>query len=290
MKPPPPFHPRSATALLAAALLCAGCSTSPNTAATSDKTDKAQAGAKDISLVKSPTDLSFLLSMSFVEAKSISTQQLEIPPYLKIAADSIQVFKYSPDGKPLKVRARGKVFLEMNFAESAKALCQEAFITEGEIILRGSPILQRGDSMVEGLDESTIFYLFGTSLRVIGLHKVNNQSQVASMMPTLGTWAAGPNPLLPPLTESAVPSSIRDSMQRAAEAEMLHQKTREIYGPADAPPATPPPAAQPEKGAEKPKSPPPPPAPTKKPVVEIRRAEPTKPSFWSRFKADKSRA
>lgn len=286
MNPSLQFKPRSAAALFAAAVLCVGCtSTNPKTAATPDKT---QTGPKDISLVKSPTDLSFLLSMSFVEAKSISTQQLEFPPYLKIAADSIQVFKYSADGKPLKARARGKVFIEMNFSEPAKALCQEAFITEDEIILRGSPILQRGGSMVEGLDDSTIFYLFGTSLRVIGLHKVNNQSEIASMMPTLGTWAAGPNPLLPPLTESAVPSSIRDSMQRAAEAEMLHQKTRELYGPADAPPATPPPA-QPQKDTDKPKSSPPPTV-TKKPVVEIRRAVPTKPSFWSRFKTDKSRA
>ncbi len=284
MNTPNQFNPRSAVALLAAALLCAGCS-SLNTAATADK---AQAASKDVTLVKSPTDLSFLLSMSFVEAKSISTQQLEFPPYIKIAADSIQVFKYSADGKPLKARARGKVFIEMNFNEPAKALCQEAFITESEIILRGSPILQRGGSMVEGLDESTIFYLFGTSLRVIGLHKVNNQNEIAALMPTLGTWAAGPNPLLPPLTESAVPSSIRDSMQRAAEAEMMHQKTRELYGPADAPPATPTPA-QSEKEADKPKSPPPPTV-TKKPIVEIRRAVPSKPSFWSRFKTDKSRA
>lgn len=282
------FNPGSAVALLATAVLCVGCS-SLKTADTSDKSATAdKAGSKDISLVKSPTDLSFLLSMSFVEAKSISTQQLEFPPYIKIAADSIQVFKYSPDGKPLKARARGKVFIEMNFNEPAKALCQEAFITEGEIILRGSPILQRGGSMVEGLDESTIFYLFGTSLRVIGLHKVNNQNEIASVMPTLGTWAAGPNPLLPPLTESAVPSTIRDSMQRAAEAEMLHQKTRELYGPADAPPATPAPS-QPEKATDKPKSPPPPTV-TKKPTVEIRRAIPSKPSIWNRFKTDKSRA
>lgn len=283
------FNPGSAVALLATAVLCVGC-TSLNTAATASKsaTPADKADTKDISLVKSPTDLSFLLSMSFVEAKSISTQQLEFPPYIKIAADSIQVFKYSPDGKPLKARARGKVFIEMNFSEPAKALCQEAFITGDEIILRGSPILQRGGSMVEGLDESTIFYLFGTSLRVIGLHKVNNQNEIASVMPTLGTWAAGPNPLLPPLTESAVPSTIRDSMQRAAEAEMLHQKTRELYGPADAPPATPAPA-QPEKATDKPK-PTPPPAVTKKPTVEIRRAVPSKPSFWHRFKTDKSRA
>lgn len=241
--------------------------------------------------MKSPTDLSFLLSMSFVEAKSISTQQLEFPPHLKIAADSIEVFKYGPDGKPKKARARGKVFIEMSFNESAKALCQEAYITDDEVILRGSPILQRGGSMVEGLDDSTIFYMFGSSLRVIGLHKVNNQSEIASLLPTLGTWAQGPNPLLPPLTESAVPANIRDSMQRAAEAEMLHQQTREIYGPA--PEASAPPAPQPPKDEEKPKpksTPPPTTASKKVPAVEIRQAIPNKKSFWSRFKTDKTRA
>jgi hypothetical protein len=289
------FKTGSAVALLATALLCGGCASVKSTRKSTDKTastDKTETGSKDISLVKSPTDLSFLLSMSFVEAKSISSQQLEFPPFLKIAADSIQVFKWSADGKPLKARARGKVFIEMNFSEPAKALCQEAFITADEIILRGSPILQRGGSMVEGLDDSTIFYLFGTSLRVIGLHKVSNQTEIAALMPTLGSWAAGPNPLLPPLTESAVPSSIRDSMQRAAEAEMLHQKTRELYGPAqDAPPPTPIPLV-PETEATKPKQKPPAPPPTtkQKPTVEIRRAIPNKRPSLSRGRADKSRA
>ncbi len=237
-----------ATVLLAAVVLGSGCTgLSKPSAASTASTDPAK---KDAVLVKSPMDLSFLLSMSFTEAKTLSTQQLEFPPHLKIAADSIQVFKYAPDGRPLKARARGKVFIEMNYNEPAKALCQEAFITENEVILRGSPILQRGGSMVEGLDESTIFYMFGSSLRVIGLHKVNNQSQIADMMPTLGSWAGGPNPLLPPLTEGDVPVNIRSEMQRAAEAEMLHQKTRELYGPAATPDATPAPTPPPP---EKPK-------------------------------------
>lgn len=267
----------SAAALLASALyLCSGCST----VGTKPATDQASTGNPNAVLVKSPMDLSFLLSMSYTEAKSISTQQLEFPPHLKIAADSIEVFKYSADGKPLKVRARGKVFVQMDFAQPAKALCQEAFITGDEIILRGNPILQRGGSMVEGLDESTIFYMFGTSLRVIGLHKVNNQNEVNSLLPALGTWAQGPNPLLPPLTEGAVPNNIRDAMQRAAEAEMLHQKTRELYGPADSPPATPQPA--PEKAADKPKATPPTTASKKPPAIEVRRAVPNKKSFWSR--------
>jgi len=250
-----------------------------------DKTSKATTDPtkKDVVLVKSPMDLSFLLSMSFTEAKTLSTQQLEFPPHLKIAADSIQVFKYSADGKPLKARARGKVFIEMNFGEPAKALCQEAFITGDEVILRGSPILQRGGSMVEGLDESTIFYLFGSSLRVIGLHKVNNQSQIADMMPTLGSWAGGPNPLLPPLTEGDVPVNIRSEMQRAAEAEMLHQKTRELYGPANTPEAAPAPTPPPQQ--EKPKT-----AEKKKTPEEIRKAVPNTPAFWNRSKTDKTRA
>ncbi|WP_395718083.1 hypothetical protein [Prosthecobacter sp.] len=288
------YQPRFLSALAASAaatvIFCIGCSSLNTSAPATASTSKSE--NKDAVLVKSPLDLSFLLSMSFVEAKSISTQQLEFPPYLKIAADSIEVFKYTADGKPRKARARGKVFIEMNFGEPAKALCQEAFITDDEIILRGTPILQRGGSMVEGLDESTIFYMFGTSLRVIGLHKVNNQNEVASLLPALGTWAQGPNPLLPPLTESAVPSNIRDSMQRAAEAEMLHQKTREIYGPANAPAENPPvPQPKVEKEPEKTKSAPPSTsAVTKKPMIEVRRALPSKPSFWSRFRKDKTRA
>jgi hypothetical protein len=290
------FKPRFLSALAvstaATVIFCIGCSSLNTSAPTTTTTSNPE--NKDAVLVKSPLDLSFLLSMSFVEAKSLSTQQLEFSPYLKIAADSISVFKYTDDGKPLKARARGKVFIEMNFGEPAKALCQEAFITDDKIILRGTPILQRGGSMVEGLDESTIFYMFGTSLRVIGLHKVNNQTDVASLLPALGTWAQGPNPLLPPLTESAVPASIRDAMQRAAEAEMLHQKTREIYGPANAPADAPPlPAPQPkaDKAPEKTKSSPPPTtAAAKKPMIEVRRAVPSKPSFWSRFRKDKTRA
>ncbi len=277
----PRLHSTTTALLASAALLCAGCSTPRTNSATAQPST----GHKDAVLIKSPTDLSFLLSMSFSEAKSISTQQLEFPPHIKIAADSIEVFKYSADGKPLKVRARGKVFVEMDFGQPAKALCQEAFITNDEVILSGTPILQRGGSMVEGLDESTIFYMFGTSLRVIGLHKVNNQNEVTSLLPALGTWAQGPNPLLPPLTEGAVPTNIRDAMHRAAEAEMLHQKTRELYGPADSPPAAPQPAA-PEKSSDKPKATPP---ATQKPSgIEVRRAVPNKKSFWGR--TDKTRA
>lgn len=274
------------TALLAAGMVLTGC-TSTKKSAESPKSDKPE--NKDIVLVSTsaaPVDVNFLLSMSFTEAKTFSTQQLEFPPHLKIAADSIEVFKYTDDGKPRKARARGKVFVEMNFSEPAKALCQEAFITEDEIILRGKPILQRGGSTIEGLDDSTIFYMFGTSLRVIGSHKVSNSNNSASLLPTLGTWADGPNFLLPPLTEGAVPSDIRNQMQRAAEAEMLHQQTRELYGPATDS-STPPPPAKTKEEETKTK----PVEPKKKTTTaETPPAKPEKKSFWSRRSADKGKA
>ena len=133
----PRFRHGLAAAMLTTALLSGlGCRSLSTTAAKPGAKIEANtplSGRTDAVLVKAPTDLSFLLSMSFTEAKSISTQQLEFPPHLKIAADSIEVFKYTDDGKPRKARARGKVFIEMNFGEPAKALCQEAFITEDEI-------------------------------------------------------------------------------------------------------------------------------------------------------------
>lgn len=275
----PRLHPCLVT-LLTTVVLCAACSSTKKAATAPDAPQKTDAML--VSTAAAPVDLSFLLSMSFAEAGSLSPKQLDFPPFIKIAADSIEVFKYTADGKPRKARARGKVFIEMNFKdkEPAKALCQEAFITEDEIILRGKPIIQRGGSMVEGLADTTIFYMFGTSLRVIGVHKVSNQSQIVSTLPGMGSWADGPNPLLPPLTEGDVPVNIRNEMQRAAEAEMLHQQTREIYGPAtpapDSPPA-PKPEAKPLKQAKKPSQ-----------AIEVRKAVPSKKSFWSR--SDRTRA
>jgi hypothetical protein len=45
-------------------------------------------------------------------------------------------------------------------------------------------------------------------------------------LPDLGPWTNGPNPLLPPLTEAAVPNDIRDQMMKAAEAEAVLQQNR----------------------------------------------------------------
>ena len=164
-------------------------------------------------------ELSFLLSMSYDEASAISPQKLVVAPFAKIAADSIEVVSKKADGTPRKVRAKGHVFVQMDYREEARALCQEALISGDEVILRGRPIVQRGTSTVEGLADSTVFFMMGLRLRAIGLHKVSNASSLGGS----GPWANNANPLLPPLEESAVPNDIRDELRKAADAEALHQ-------------------------------------------------------------------
>jgi hypothetical protein len=63
-------------------------------------------------------------------------------------------------------------------------------------------------------------------LRVLGLHRLTNQTDMLAKLPDLGPWTNGPNPLLPPLTEAAVPNDIRDQMMKAAEAEAVLQQNR----------------------------------------------------------------
>ena len=181
-------------------------------------------------------DVGFLLSMNYNEARALSACSIEFPPFYKVAADSIEVTKTNPDGTPRRLWARGRVFIEMNDNEPAKALCQELLLRHDEVILRGKPVLQRGSSTVEGVDDYTVFYIFGSKLRVIGMHRLVNPDQMmagtlSSGFPTLDAWTNAPNPLLPPLSESDVPSQVREELQRAAEAEMLHQQTRSEFGP-----------------------------------------------------------
>jgi hypothetical protein len=188
--------------------------------------------------------LAFLMTMTWEEAKALSAQSLEVPPFFRVAADEIQVLKAAADGTPRKVRAKGKVFIGMEFAESGRVLCQEAFLSDDELILRGKPLLQRGGSVVEGMDDVTVFYMLGTRLRVIGRHRVTNEHEMVSEMrkaevatrknggedsgfpgapPVLpimsGPWVeSGPNPLLPPLSSESVPEEIRQKMRAEADA------------------------------------------------------------------------
>ncbi len=168
-------------------------------------------------------DLSFLLSMSFEEASAISPQKLVVSPRVSIAADTIDVLSTRADGTPRRIRAKGHVYLQVGEDEQAHMLCQEAFISGDEVILRGKPIVQRGASTVEGMADSTVFYLLGKNLRAIGLHKVTTQNDIGSIA-SMGPWENTANPLLPPLAEGSVPDAIRDELRKASEAETLHQQ------------------------------------------------------------------
>ncbi len=226
----------------------------------------------------SSVDMTFLLSMNYEEAKTISPQSTEVEPNFKVAAETVDILKTDKEGRPKKVRAKGKVYLESGSGSDViRILCQEAYISYDEAVLRGKPILQRGSSTIEGLDDSTVFYTLGQRVRVIGLHRLTNPDTMLSQMPDLGPWSSGPNPLLPALNESAVPSDIRNEMLKAAEAEMiLQQHKQDSLKESDAPPApwvkdkdkdktkaneTPPPATKSKKsGGAKPAADQPPPA------------------------------
>jgi len=236
----------------------------------------------------SSVDLSFLLSMNYEEAKSISAHSLEMPNGLRIAADSIEVIKKDGDDVPKRVSAKGKVYLENGVGEDmAKVLCQEVYISSREIVLRGKPIIQRGGSTIEGLEDRTVAYMIGTRLRVLGLHRLTNQNSMIADLPDLGPWTGGPNPLLPPLTEASVPTDVRDQMMKAAEAEAVLQQNRtEALTQPAAPPA---PWVKPDPKAKlEPK-----PAPIK-PDSKIKETTPPapeeKPKATSKKKAEKKAA
>ena len=80
--------------LLASAALFTGChSTSPQSSESkeTDASAKKEPSKDDAANVSLP----FLLSMDFEEASAISAQKLDVPPFFKIAADSIEVLKTS---------------------------------------------------------------------------------------------------------------------------------------------------------------------------------------------------
>lgn len=225
----------------ALALLPCSCATKPGAVP--------DVGARDVSKAKvtapDSVDLSLLLSMSYDEAASMAAQKAQMASGTRIAADKIEVLKKDASG-PTKVRATGNVFVQVHDSLPYTALCQEALVADGDIILRGKPVTQRGVSLIQGMSDVTVFYMIGSRLRVIGRHKISEvtPTQLVSAHSTgptsnlplpffdAGPWKASDNPLLPPLDESVVPASLRNDMRRAAEAEATLQKSREGLPPA----------------------------------------------------------
>ena len=239
--------------------LC-GCSQVAKKAPSSEDGNTTEVPVKE----RSPDEeaLSFLLSMTWEEACALTTQHLEWPPQWRLAAEEIEVLKAAPDGSPRRARARGKVYIELTLDEPARLMAQEAFVSEHEVILRGKPLLQRGGSLVEGLDDSTVFYFLGPRLKVIGRHRVRNEVEVIAKAilvhpqggsgsgssggfadpgppPALplrqGPWAGGPNPLLPPLSPESIPPAVRQKM--IDEAGLIDVAPLQVPLGSDLPPA-----------------------------------------------------
>lgn len=169
-------------------------------------------------------DVSQLLTMTFEESKKISVQSLVVAPFYKVSADVIKVLQKDAKGQPARVYAKGKVYLQVDFREQLIALGQEAYIErDGELILRGKPLLKRGRSLIEGLSDYTVFYIRGLHLQAIGSHRLTskpgNGEKYPDEEPTswkvapmwTRSWKDGPNPLLPALTPEDVPKEMRAS-------------------------------------------------------------------------------
>jgi len=219
---------KTITSLLAVAAVLTGCKSMlpEKTTAEGDPVHAKTEPASNVSL-------SFLLSMDFEEASAISAQKAAVPPFIKVAADTIEVIKTNPDGTPRKVRAKGHVFVQFDYAQQGRALCQEALISSEDVILRGNPVLQRGQSTIEGASDITVFYVMGTRLRALGPHKATNVSAMMRDSRRLsGAWKNGPNPLLPPLEATDVPDDVRDELRKAIEAETMLQQSRIGVAPA----------------------------------------------------------
>jgi hypothetical protein len=154
-------------------------------------------------------DASFLLTMSYTEASAISPQKMVMAPFYKIAADEITVASVNSEGQPRRVRAKGHVFVQIDFRDEVRALGQEALIENDEVIIRGRPLMKRGPSVVEGLDDRTVLFIRGLKLQVIGTHRLTNDTGVTPAWK--GKWQDGPNPLLPALSPEDVPKEMRAS-------------------------------------------------------------------------------
>lgn len=205
-----------AVAGLAAVAFCTGlpsCASpdgKPDEAASTKETKEGDAvSATSKGAGSSPVDVSFLLSMTYDEAQKISPASAEVLPNYRVAADKINVTSKTDDGRPRRASAKGHVFLQIDFGDQLIALGQEAVLGGHEVILRGKPLLKRGRTVVEGLEDTTVFFIMGLRLQVVGKHRITIDKEVTPTWPN--SWKEGPNPLLPALSPNDFPKEMRAS-------------------------------------------------------------------------------
>lgn len=223
--------PITALATLQSILLLSCQSSSPQSASLPEESTTSISNSKTVEAeVESQApgiDVDFLLSMTYEEAKALGQKSLELQPFCKIVADEIHVLRQTPEGIPLRVTAKGKVFIEISSGQTMVALAHEVYVDRGnEIRLRGQPLLKHGNSVVEGLKSDTLFLIQGSKLQVVGQHRVPQlKFEIPSLAPESGpretwdvtpnwreSWQAGPNPLLPALAPDEVPAGLSGSI------------------------------------------------------------------------------
>lgn len=149
-----------------------------------------------------------LLEMNFDEAKAISPQNAEVGGLFKVAADSIEVLKKDREGKPVKVRAKGHVFVEMALAERASGLCEEAILTRSEVTLTGKPMVKRGNRVALSKDAKTTFWITEQRLNASGRCELAKLEEMpAPVIVASADFFPVAEPMLPPTTTPWVASS-----------------------------------------------------------------------------------
>jgi hypothetical protein len=185
--------------VLSFCLFCTGCGS--RVPAGSDRGNQVAPDA-------SALDIGFLLTMTFDEAKKISPNSIHVDPKFNAAADEISVLSRNKDGTPRRVRAKGHVFLQIEGADELRGLAQEALVGAGEVILRGKPLVKRGRSVIEGLEDTTVFFIENLRLHAIGRHRITHGAAEVTPKWSRG-WREGPNPILPALSPEDVPANLR---------------------------------------------------------------------------------
>jgi len=149
-----------------------------------------------------------LLEMNFDDAKAISPQNASVGSLFRVAADSVEVLKTDRQGQPVKVRAKGHVFVEMSLAQRATALCEEAILTNDSMTLTGNPMVKRGDRVAKSATEDTTFWITEARLRVSGRCELAKLEALPEpVMLASNDFFPTPEPMLPPAMEPWVVNS-----------------------------------------------------------------------------------
>ena len=170
--------PRQVLPALVCMALLASCSTSPDEALPPDAPD---ASAEQPSAASSPpatpavslTERA-LLEMTFEEAQVLSpqTQTAQVGTLFRVAADTVEILKTDRAGSPVKVRAKGHVFLEMTLGNRATALCDEAILTIRDALLKGNPMVKQGVNVAKSTSEKTTIFINYDRLQAFGRYEI----------------------------------------------------------------------------------------------------------------------